>query len=286
MKRYKRKKVSLRTKLLGYFLVFGTIILVILWVFQSFFLKPLYTMSMTLKVDKCASKIVKSIQYSKNVWATIDNAARDNALSVYLYRVGGGRPQREREYSYENPAVRLYIENSDILRYYENTVDNGGKMSFTESNNAEDISKMRRDIINSYVASADSVIKANHMNSVQKDRYIKDIQKQLFKSYEGIFRQMTIYDGALMMKLIDRETGMSSYDIIKEYKNGVAAGFWQGIAKLFENDLKSTYDPTGADSDTELLVQAWKAGEFPALYWSVFWEDPPVADIGEIKLEK
>ena len=136
------------------------------------------------------------------------------------------------------------------------------------------------------VASADSVIKANNMNSVKKDRYIKDIQKQLFKSYEGIFRKMTIYDGALMMKLIDRETGMSSYEIIKEYKNGVAAGFWQGIAKMFENDLKSTYDPTGADADTELLVQAWKAGEFPALYWSVFWEEPPVADIGEIKLDK
>ena len=95
---------------------------------------------------------------------------------------------------------------------------------------------------------------------------------------------MTIYDGALMMKLIDRETGMSSYDIIKEYKNGVAAGFWQGIAKLFENDLKSTYDPTGADSDTELLVQAWKAGEFPALYWSVFWEEPPVVVIDQIRL--
>ncbi|MBQ9410937.1 MAG: DUF4294 domain-containing protein [Bacteroidales bacterium] len=136
------------------------------------------------------------------------------------------------------------------------------------------------------VQNADSVIKARKMNSVQKDRYIKDIQKQLFKSYEGIFRKMTIYDGALMMKLIDRETGMSSYDIIKEYKNGAAAGFWQGIAKLFENDLKSTYDPNGADSDTELLVQAWKAGEFPSLYWSVFWEDPPVAEIGEIRLDK
>ena len=136
------------------------------------------------------------------------------------------------------------------------------------------------------VQKADSVIKANNMNSVKKDRYIKDVQKQLFKSYEGIFRKMTIYDGALMMKLIDRETGMSSYEIIKEYKNGVAAGFWQGIAKFFENDLKSTYDPTGADADTELLVQAWKAGEFPALYWSVFWEDPPVAEIGEIKLDR
>ena len=136
------------------------------------------------------------------------------------------------------------------------------------------------------VAAADSVIKANNMNSVKKDRYIKDVQKQLFKSYEGIFRKMTIYDGALMMKLIDRETGMSSYEIIKEYKNGAAAGFWQAIAKLFENDLKSTYDPTGADADTELLVQAWKAGEFPSLYWSVFYEDPPVADIGVINLDR
>lgn len=133
---------------------------------------------------------------------------------------------------------------------------------------------------------ADSVIEANHMNSVRKDRYIKDIQKQLFKSYEGAFRKMSIYDGALMMKLIDRETGMSSYDIIKGYKNGVAAGFWQGIAKLFENDLKSTYDPQGADADTELLVQAWHAGEFPALYRSVFWEDPPVVVIDEINLDR
>ena len=133
---------------------------------------------------------------------------------------------------------------------------------------------------------ADSVIEANHMGAVKKDRYVKDVQKQLFKNYEGVFRKMSIYDGALLMKLIDRETGMSSYEIIKEYKNGVAAGFWQGVAKLFENDLKSTYDPTGADADTELLVRAWHAGEFPALYWSVFWEDPPVVVIGEINLDK
>lgn len=136
------------------------------------------------------------------------------------------------------------------------------------------------------VRQADSVIRANNMGAIKKDRYVKDIQAQLFKSYEGVFRKMTIYDGALLMKLIDRETGMSSYDIIKEYKNGAAAGFWQAIAKLFENDLKSTYDPNGADADTELLVRAWHAGEFPALYWSVFWEEPPHVEIGEIKLQK
>ena len=136
------------------------------------------------------------------------------------------------------------------------------------------------------VQQADSVIRANNMGMVKKDRYVKDIQKQLFASYEGVFRKMTIYDGALLLKLIDRETGMSSYDIIKEYKNGAAAGFWQAIAKIFENDLKSTYDPEGADADTELLVRAWQAGEFPSLYWSVFWEDPPMVSIQDIKLDR
>ena len=62
MKRFKKhKKLPLRIKLLGYFLVFGAIILVVLWVFQSFFLKPLYTFSKSLKVDKGASRISRSV---------------------------------------------------------------------------------------------------------------------------------------------------------------------------------------------------------------------------------
>ena len=132
---------------------------------------------------------------------------------------------------------------------------------------------------------ADSVIAVRHYGGVKRDRFITEVQKELFKSYEGAFRKMTIYEGALLMKLIDRETGMSSYEIIKEYKNSVAAGFWQGVAKLFENDLKSRYDPYGEDQDAELLVHAWQAGEFPALYWSVFWENPPEIQIKPIRVD-
>lgn len=132
----------------------------------------------------------------------------------------------------------------------------------------------------------DSIIVARNMGVVKKTSFIEKVQKQLFKNYEGAFRQMTISQGALMMKLIDRETGMSSYSIIKEYKNGVAAGFWQGIAKLFDNDLKSQYDPEGADRNVEELVQIWKAGDFPSLYWSIFREDPPVINVPDINLDK
>jgi hypothetical protein len=111
--------------------------------------------------------------------------------------------------------------------------------------------------------------------------YMDAIQDQLFKDFEGALHSMTITQGALLLKLIARETGLSSYDIIHDYKNRVAAGFWQAIAKLFDNDLKSKYDPEGADKDIEELVQLWQAGEFPALYWSIFWEEPPHVEVPE-----
>ena len=125
----------------------------------------------------------------------------------------------------------------------------------------------------------DSTIAANHYGRVKKERYMNDVQKMLFQDFEGAFRKMTISQGAVLLKLIDRETGQSSYSIIRDYKNGIAAGFWQGIAKIFDNDLKSEYDPEGADKDLEELVIAWQDGSFPALYRSIFWEEPPEVKI-------
>ena len=121
----------------------------------------------------------------------------------------------------------------------------------------------------------DSTIAANNYGRMKKDRYMNEVQAMLFNDFEGALRKMTISQGAVLLKLIDRETGQSSYSIIHDYKNGMAAGFWQGIAKIFENDLKSEYDPEGADRELEGLVHAWQDGTFPALYRSIFWEDPP-----------
>ena len=121
----------------------------------------------------------------------------------------------------------------------------------------------------------DSTIAVNNYGRMKKDRYMNEVQSMLFKDFEGALHKMTISQGAVLLKLIDRETGQSPYSIIHDYKNGMAAGFWQGIAKIFENDLKSEYDPEGADRELEGLVQAWQDGSFPALYRSIYWEDPP-----------
>ena len=130
-------------------------------------------------------------------------------------------------------------------------------------------------------AEADSTIAARKLSRVQRERYVNQVQKQLFKDFESTFRKMTYSQGALLVKLIDRESSKTSYGIIKEYKGGLTAGFWQGVAKLFDGDLKAEYDPQGADRDIEELVQIWDQGRYPALYYSIFWEDPPVVVLPE-----
>lgn len=131
------------------------------------------------------------------------------------------------------------------------------------------------------VAEADSTIAADKLKRVKRDRYINQVQKELFSVFESQMRNLTVSQGALLMKLIDREVGKSSYNIIKDYKNGMAAGFWQGIAKIFGSDLKKPYDPEGEDKATEELVELWESGDFPAFYWSLFWKDPPEMPIPE-----
>ena len=131
------------------------------------------------------------------------------------------------------------------------------------------------------VNEADSTIEADGLKGIKREKYINSKQKELFNVFEKPLRNLTVSQGALLMKLIDREAGKSSYMIIKDYKSGIAAGFWQGIAKLFGSDLKKPYDPNGDDVATEELVRIWEAGEFPALYFSIFWEDAPVVSIPE-----
>ena len=131
------------------------------------------------------------------------------------------------------------------------------------------------------VVEADSIIAADRLKGAKREKYISKVQTELFEVFEGQMRKLTVSQGALIMKLVDREVGKSSYSIIKGYKSGATAAFWQGIAKIFGSDLKKPYDPEGEDKAVEELVQIWEEGDFPALYWSLFWKDPPEMPIPE-----
>ncbi len=88
----------------------------------------------------------------------------------------------------------------------------------------------------------------------ERKNYVKDVEKQLFAEFEGDLRKMKVSEGRILIKLLDRETGNSSYEIIKEFKGGFSAFFWQSVAKLFGHDLKAEYDPANEDRMIEYVI--------------------------------
>lgn len=88
----------------------------------------------------------------------------------------------------------------------------------------------------------------------ERRKFIKTMEDSLWKTYEGDLRQMTITQGMLLFKLVDRETSNSTYYWIDSFRGSVSAFFWQGIAHLFGTNLKSKYDPKGEDQLIEQIV--------------------------------
>lgn len=122
---------------------------------------------------------------------------------------------------------------------------------------------------------ADSTISYDNMNRRERERYIKKLQGVLFDTFEKPLKNLTISQGKLLLRLIDREIGVTPYEIIRNYKSKAAAGFWQGVARLFGSNMKLPYDPDGEDKQTEELVEAYQKGEFAAIYRSIYGNEPP-----------
>jgi uncharacterized protein YicC (UPF0701 family) len=88
----------------------------------------------------------------------------------------------------------------------------------------------------------------------ERKKYVKEVEKDLFREYEQELRTMKVSEGRILIKLLDRETGNSSYEIIKAFKGGLSAFFWQSVAKLFGHDLKAQYDPALEDRMIEYII--------------------------------
>lgn len=96
----------------------------------------------------------------------------------------------------------------------------------------------------------------------RRDRrvYVRKAEDELMKLYGPKLKEMTISEGRILIKLIDRETHTTSYDLIDQVKGGVPAIFWQGVARIFGNNLKSHYDPHGEDRQIELIIRYIEMG--------------------------
>lgn len=91
-------------------------------------------------------------------------------------------------------------------------------------------------------------------------RLMKNLEKQLLDEHKEELKKWSISDGRLLLKLINRETERTPYNLIRDFRGEFSAFFWQGIAKIFKNDLKAGYEPSGKDRWLEEIVTMIELG--------------------------
>lgn len=87
-----------------------------------------------------------------------------------------------------------------------------------------------------------------------RKEYLKKVEKELIDQYEGDLSKLTITQGRILIKLIDREIGETSYDLLKEFRGNFNAIFWQALARIFGHNLKTHFDPDGEDKELNQIL--------------------------------
>lgn len=95
----------------------------------------------------------------------------------------------------------------------------------------------------------------------EKRKLMRQAEKEINEEYGSELRNLTYTQGKILLKLIDRETGNTSYELVKDLRGGFTAFFYQTFARLFGLNLKVKYDPLGEDEQIEQIVLLIEAGE-------------------------
>jgi hypothetical protein len=95
----------------------------------------------------------------------------------------------------------------------------------------------------------------------ERKAYSKKAEDDLKAEFEGELRKLTVTQGRILMRLVDRETGNTTYEILKDFRGSASALFWQAIARVFGSNLKTQYNPSsGEDKTIEQIIMQIEEG--------------------------
>ncbi|HRY99659.1 MAG TPA: DUF4294 domain-containing protein [Bacteroidales bacterium] len=97
-------------------------------------------------------------------------------------------------------------------------------------------------------------------NDAERRKLMKQAEKELKDRYGDELKKLTFSQGHILIKLVDRETGHSTYSLVEELRGRFLAFFWQNFARIFGYNLKDEYEPYGRDRQIENIVQMIEAG--------------------------
>lgn len=166
-------------------------------------------------------------------------------------------------------VTRGYVYEGDTIPWIcLGSVSVSAERTFKNKKQAQRWSKLKRDVkkVYPYAILASAKLKEYNrvlagMPEMQRKAYMKKAEEELKMEFEEELKKLTITQGKILIKLIDRETGNTSYDVVKDLRGSFQAFMWQSVARLFGSNLKSEYDGEGEDKMIEDVIKLVEAGE-------------------------
>ncbi|WP_152287150.1 DUF4294 domain-containing protein [Flavicella marina] len=160
---------------------------------------------------------------------------------------------------FENDSLILELDEIQLLP----------KLEFTSYNNKRYYYWFRKKVLRAYpyakIASEELLKLNKELDSISSKRkrkkHTKKVQKYLEKEFTPQLKKLTRTEGRVLIKLMHRETGKVTYDLVKEYRSGWKAFWYNTTANLFKMSLKDEYDPVNVQEDymiEDVLQRAWR----------------------------
>ena len=144
----------------------------------------------------------------------------------------------------------VYLPEVDIdlmNRYYELTGTRRGRRLVSNVRKVYPYAKLAGDKLKEY-----DLMLADVSSNSERRRMMKEAEKEIADQYTEELKKLTFSQGAILIRLIDRETGNTSYQVVQELRGRLRAFFYQGFARLWGYNLKTEYNPKTNPEDDEI----------------------------------
>ena len=149
-------------------------------------------------------------------------------------------------------------------------------IDFKDFNERKWFYKLKRRVLKVYPYALETKLKVDSLNHAldsigkkrKKRKYTRSMAKVVRAQYSTALKNLSMKEGGILIKLIYRETGLSTYDLLRNYKGWWSATMWQTFAKLYDHNLRTIYDPINNREDMfidRILSQAKREGSLRSL---------------------
>ena len=146
-------------------------------------------------------------------------------------------------------------------------------IEFIDNDERKRFYKLKRRVIKVYPYAIETKLKLDSLNNAldtigkkrKKRKHVRSVAKIVKEQYAKTLKKLSMKEGRILIKLIYRETGISTYNLLREYRGWWNATMWQTFARMYDHDLRSIFDPVNIREDMfidKIIEQAKREGRF------------------------